>query len=153
MLVVCCVFSHTDGDDRCGRRGDTARALARWQRLVASREATVALHQAMLIALYRPGGMVIEIAVELVTFVNIIEKRAARKKIFLPHFYDLAKSLQPRPRPTPRLCCPHAELGKTKKLAPLEGGKACHGGNVCVVCCVLIYILPHASECRRSLKK
>jgi hypothetical protein len=59
----------------------------------ASCEATVALHQVMLIALYRPGGMVIKIAVELDTFIYIVDESAARKKIFLPHFYDLAKLL------------------------------------------------------------
>jgi hypothetical protein len=80
MLVVRCVFSHTIGNDHGGRRGNSARALAQWQSLVASREATVVLHWEMLIALYRPGGMVIEIAVELATFVNIIDKSAARKK-------------------------------------------------------------------------
>jgi hypothetical protein len=72
MYVVCCVFSHTDNNDHGSRRGNTARALARWQRLVASDEATVALHWAMLIALYRPGSMVINIAIELGTFVNIL---------------------------------------------------------------------------------
>jgi hypothetical protein len=44
MLVVCCVFFHADKDDHGGRHGNTARALAQWQHLVASREATVALH-------------------------------------------------------------------------------------------------------------
>jgi hypothetical protein len=79
MLVVCCVFSHTNDNDHGGRRGDTAQALARWQHLAASYEATVALHQAMLIALYRPSGIVIDIAVELGIFVNIIDKNTARK--------------------------------------------------------------------------
>jgi hypothetical protein len=51
ILVVCCVLSHTNDDDHGGRRGNTARALALWQRLVASNEATVALHWAMFIAL------------------------------------------------------------------------------------------------------
>jgi hypothetical protein len=36
---------------------------------------------------------------------------------------------------------PHAGLGKTIILSLLEGGKALHGGDVCVVCCVLIYKL------------
>jgi hypothetical protein len=79
MLVVCCVFSHTNDDDHGGCQGNTAWALTRWQHVVASHEATVALHWAMLIALYRPGGIVIKIAVELVIFVNIIDKSAARK--------------------------------------------------------------------------
>jgi hypothetical protein len=105
-----------------------------WQRLVASCEATVALHWVMLIALYRPGGMVINIAIMLVTFVYIIDNSAAKKKKNLPYFYDLAKSRRPLPHSTPCLHCLHAGLGKTKKLAPLEGGKARHGGDVCVVC-------------------
>jgi hypothetical protein len=46
--VLC--FSHTD-DNHGGRQGNTARALAGWQRLVASCEATVAFQQEMLIAL------------------------------------------------------------------------------------------------------
>jgi hypothetical protein len=86
MLVVCCVFSHIDNNGHGGRQGNTAWALARWHRLVASHEATVALHQAMLIGLYRPGGMVIEIAVKLGTFVSFIDKSAARKKITSPSF-------------------------------------------------------------------
>jgi hypothetical protein len=94
----------------------------------------------MLIMLYRPGGMIIKIAIKLVTFFNIIDKRAARKKLFLPHFSNLAKLLPPRPCPTPCPHLPHAGLGKTKKLAPLEGAGAHHGGDACVVCCVLIYI-------------
>ncbi len=69
----------TNDDDHGGLWGNTMRALARWQHLVASREATVALHQAMLIVLYRPGGMVIKIAVKLGIFVNSIDKSAARK--------------------------------------------------------------------------
>jgi hypothetical protein len=53
-------------------RGNTTRALARWQHLVALHEATDALHPAMRIALYRPGGMVIEIIVDLPAFfVNV----------------------------------------------------------------------------------
>jgi hypothetical protein len=47
---------------------DMAWALARLQHLVVSREATDVLHQAMVIALYRPCGMVIEIAIQFVTF-------------------------------------------------------------------------------------
>jgi hypothetical protein len=86
MLVVCCVFSHTDNDGHGWSWGDRAGALARWQHLVASREATDALHQAMFIALYRPGRMVIKIAVKCVAFVYIVDNSVARKKIFLHHF-------------------------------------------------------------------
>jgi hypothetical protein len=92
----------------------------------------------MLIALYRPGDMVIGITIKLVTFVNI---RVQLEKKNLPYFYDLAKSIRPRPLPTPSPRNPRAGLGKTKKLAPSEGGKAHHGGDVCVVFCVLINIL------------
>jgi hypothetical protein len=81
MLFVCCVFSHPDGDDHGGRRRNTKRALAQWQCLVASREATVALHQAMWLALYHSGSMVIKIAGKLVTFDYIGDKSAARKNI------------------------------------------------------------------------
>ncbi len=63
-----------------------ARALAQWQHLVASHEATVALHRAMLTALYRPGGMVIKIAVKLATFVYIVHNIAARKRNISPSF-------------------------------------------------------------------
>ncbi len=82
MLVVCCVFSHSDDDDHGGRWGNLAGTLAWWQRLVASCEATVALHWAMLIALYRPGGMVIKNAIKIFTFFYNIDKSAARKKKF-----------------------------------------------------------------------
>jgi hypothetical protein len=90
MLVGCCVFSHSNDDDHGSCRGNTARALARWQHLVASREATVALHWAMLISLYRLGRMVIEIAVQLVTFVNIIDESTARKIFISPSFLRLS---------------------------------------------------------------
>ncbi len=79
MLVVCCVFSNTNNDDHGSRRGHTVQALAQWQHLVASCEATVALHQAMWLTPYHSGGMVIKIAVELGTFVNITDKSTAWK--------------------------------------------------------------------------
>ena len=44
------------------------RALAQWWHLVASHEATNALHWAMHIALYHPGGMAIKIVVDLPAF-------------------------------------------------------------------------------------
>ncbi len=47
MLVVCCFFSHANNDDHGSGRGNTAQALAQWQHLVASCEATVALHPEM----------------------------------------------------------------------------------------------------------
>jgi len=65
---VLCVFSHDgDGDDNGVRRANTARAHARWQHIVASHEATDALHRAMCLAPYLPGGMVVAIAVEYIT--------------------------------------------------------------------------------------
>jgi hypothetical protein len=45
-----------------------AWALARWQHLVALHEATDALHWVMQIAPYFPGGMGIEIVVNLPAF-------------------------------------------------------------------------------------
>jgi len=62
------VFSHNgDGDNHGVRRADTTRAHARWQHIVASHEATNMLHQAMCLASYLPGGMVVAIAVKSVT--------------------------------------------------------------------------------------
>ncbi len=138
MLVVCCVFSHADDDDHGGRRGNTARALAQWQHLVASCEATVALHRAMWLAPYHSelapyhsNGMVIEIAIKFVTFDWIVDKSAARKKI-LPFFNDLVKSLRPCPRPTPCLHRPCAGLGKTKTPPAGEGGSSPWWGCLCL---------------------
>jgi hypothetical protein len=48
--------------DHGGRRGNTARALAQWQHLVALHEATDAFHQAMHPTLHRRIRMAIEIA-------------------------------------------------------------------------------------------
>jgi hypothetical protein len=62
------VFSHNgNGDDHGVRRADTARAHARWQHKVASHEPIDTLHQAMCLAPYLPGGMVVAIAVESIT--------------------------------------------------------------------------------------
>jgi hypothetical protein len=63
--------------DHGGRRGDTARALARWRHLVASHEATDALHQTMRIAPYHPSGMVIEIIIHLPAFFVIVDSIVA----------------------------------------------------------------------------
>ncbi len=82
MLFVCCIFPNANKDDFGSRRGNMAWALAQWQHLVASREAIIALHQAMFIAMYRPSGMVIEIAIGFVTFAYIVDNSAARKKYF-----------------------------------------------------------------------
>jgi hypothetical protein len=55
-----------------GRQGNMVCALARWRHLVASHEAKDALHRAMCIAPYPPGGMVIKIVIDLATFfVNV----------------------------------------------------------------------------------
>ena len=54
------------------RRADRAQALARWQHIVASHEATNMLHWSMCLALYLPGGMVVAIAVISVTFYYIV---------------------------------------------------------------------------------
>jgi hypothetical protein len=64
--------------DHGGRRGNTARALARWQHLVASlHEAMDALHRAMRIAPYRPGSMAIEIVVDSPAFFVIVDSIVA----------------------------------------------------------------------------
>jgi hypothetical protein len=63
--------------DHGGRRGNTACALARWWHLVASHEAKDALHQAMHIAPYPPGSMVIKIVVDLATFFVIVDSMFA----------------------------------------------------------------------------
>jgi hypothetical protein len=60
-----------------GRRGNTACALAQWRHLVALHEAKDVLHQAMHIAQYPPGGMVIEIVVDLATFFVILNSMFA----------------------------------------------------------------------------
>jgi len=45
------------------------------------------LHRAMCLALYRPGGMAIEIAVEIATFFYIVDNRVAKSKLIAPLFY------------------------------------------------------------------
>jgi hypothetical protein len=50
-----------------------AWALSRWRHLVALHEATDALHWAMLIAPYCPGGMGIKIVVDLPAFFVIVD--------------------------------------------------------------------------------
>jgi hypothetical protein len=86
MLVVCCFFSHTNDDEHGGRWGNIARALTRWRRLVASCQSIDALHWAMFIVLYRPGGMVIKFAVKFVTFFILYIRVKLEKNLFLPHF-------------------------------------------------------------------
>jgi hypothetical protein len=55
-----------------GCQGNTAQALAQWRHLVASHEATDALHWAMHIAPYCPGGTGFEVIVNLPAFfVNV----------------------------------------------------------------------------------
>jgi hypothetical protein len=63
--------------DHGGRRGNTARALAQWQHLVALHEATDVLHWAMRIVPYCPGGMAIEIIVNLPAFFVIVNSVVA----------------------------------------------------------------------------
>jgi hypothetical protein len=60
-----------------GRRGNTACALAQWWHLVALHEDKDVLHRAMHIVLYPPGGMVIEIVVDLATFFVIVDSMFA----------------------------------------------------------------------------
>jgi hypothetical protein len=70
VLLVFFSFKIVNHGDR---RGNMARALAQWRHLVALHEATDALHQAMCIALYRPGCMVTEIVVDLTAFFIILD--------------------------------------------------------------------------------
>jgi hypothetical protein len=63
--------------DHGSRRGHTARALARWPHLVALHEAIDALHWAMRIAPYCPGGMAVKIVVDLPAFFDIIDSVVA----------------------------------------------------------------------------
>jgi len=76
MLAKSCVFfcvSHNgDGYDHGVRRADTARAHTQWWHIVASHEATNTLYRAMCLAPNLPGGMVIAIAVESITFYYIV---------------------------------------------------------------------------------
>ena len=78
---------HFDNEDHGVRWANTARALAWWRRLGASHEATETLHRAMCLVLYRPGGMAIEIAVEIATFFYIVDNRVAKSKLIAPLFY------------------------------------------------------------------
>ena len=70
--VLCCVSHNGDGNDHGVRRADTARAHARWWRIVASHEVTDTLHRSMCLAPYLPGGMVVAIAVESTTLYYIV---------------------------------------------------------------------------------
>jgi hypothetical protein len=67
------VFSHNgNGDDHGVRRANTAQAHTQWWHLVALHEATDTLHRAMCLTSYLPGGMVVAITVDSVTFYFIV---------------------------------------------------------------------------------
>jgi hypothetical protein len=53
------------------------QALTQWRHLVASHEATDALHQAMRIVPYCPGGMAIKIVANLPAFFVIVNSVVA----------------------------------------------------------------------------
>jgi len=59
-------FTNIENHGNC--RGNITRTLARWRHLVALHEAMDALHWAMCIAPYCPGGMGIKIVVNLPAF-------------------------------------------------------------------------------------
>jgi len=68
------VFSHNgNGDDHGVRQANAARAYARWRHRVASHEAIKTLHRVMFLVPYLPGGMVLAIAVDSVTFYYIAD--------------------------------------------------------------------------------
>jgi hypothetical protein len=60
-----------------GRRGNMARAFARWRHLVALHEATYALHWAMRITPYCSGSMAINIVIDLPAFFVIVDSVVA----------------------------------------------------------------------------
>ena len=66
------VLTDGDGDDHGVRRADTARAHARWWHIVALHEATDTLYRAICLVPNLPGGMVVAIAVDSVTFYYIV---------------------------------------------------------------------------------
>ena len=70
--VLSCVLTDGDSDDHGFRRADTARAHARWWHIVALHEATDMLYWAMCPAPNLPGGMVVAIAIDSVTFYYIV---------------------------------------------------------------------------------
>jgi hypothetical protein len=61
-----------------GRRGNMARALARWRHLVALHEAKDVLHWAMCIAPYCSGGMAINIVINFPAFFVIVDSIVAQ---------------------------------------------------------------------------
>ncbi len=61
------------------RQADTVLALARWRRLGASHEAIYMLHRAMCLTSYQPDGMAIRLAINFVTFFQIVDNRVANK--------------------------------------------------------------------------
>jgi hypothetical protein len=63
--------------DHGGRQGNTVRALAQWRHLVALHESMDVLHRAMRIAPYCPGGMVINIVVNLPAIFVIVDSVVA----------------------------------------------------------------------------
>ena len=72
VLCFCC---DEDNDDHGGRRVNRVRALAWWQRLGASHEATDMLYRAMCLAPYCPVAMVVAFVVNCVTFYFFIDNR------------------------------------------------------------------------------
>ena len=63
-MFVCCTYDY----DHCVCQGNTMQALAWWQHLEASHNATNMLHQAMCFAPYPHGGMVVKIPIKFVTY-------------------------------------------------------------------------------------
>jgi hypothetical protein len=76
-VFLVCFFVLFKIIDHGSRRGNTARALAQWRHLMALHEATDALYRAMRITPYRPGGMVINIIVDLPAFFIILDSVVA----------------------------------------------------------------------------
>ena len=61
------------GNDHGVRQADTVQAHTQWRHLLALHEATNTLHRVTCLAPYLPGGMVVAIAVDYITFYYIVD--------------------------------------------------------------------------------
>ncbi len=120
-------------DDHGNHQDNTAWTLDQWRHLVAWHEATDALHQAMRIAPL-PWGHGHQ---NRCWFGYIFSHCRLQNNQLILYVYNLAKSLQSCPCPTPSPRLSWAGLGGTMKFMPPDGETDHHGGGVCVVCCVV----------------
>ena len=78
--------------------------------IAALDEATNMLHWAMCLTLYLPGGMVVAIAIDSVTFYYIVVVELNLLQL-QGYFNFMIETLQPYPRPTPSEEVTHIRLG------------------------------------------